>query len=332
MFEFHHSPLPAWTDNLTIFGELIARQIYWSQPKMRDWRKRFRSRRTLPQPIVSRAELKDFLREIGVREGALVMAHTAAGQMQFAEDEEGNASKGGFLRVARRLVDDLLELLGPSGTLVMPTNPCYQEEDGIRSAAGEEIVIHYDPRRTACAVGMANELFWRRRGVLRSLYPHNSLAAQGPLAEELLRDNLNRHKPLPHGIHSGYYRLCKRNGLVIGIGAHLRKYLTIVHVPEDVRDADWPVARFFEERRYLIDINGQEEPHTIRQRRPEFGMFCTIRRMFNDLRREGILHENRIGDVIVDWACSGEVFDYIMRRNERSSYPYDGVGWIHWKR
>ena len=186
----------------------------------------------------------------------------------------------------------------------MPTNPQYQLEDGrFSDAERKDLVLHYDPQRTPCAVGMANELFWRRKGVLRSLHPHNPLAARGPLAEELFRDNLNDREPLPHGVDSGYYRFCLRNGLVIGLGAPLWHSITIIHVPEEIRDASWPIENFFERRRYAIRIDGQEKIFTVRERRPEFGALCNCnRKVRRDLLREGILHEGKIGTAIVDGA------------------------------
>jgi aminoglycoside 3-N-acetyltransferase len=172
---------------------------------------------------------------------------------------------------------------------------------------------------------LANELFWRRQGVLRSLHPHNSLAACGPLAAELLRDNLNEHKPLPHGVYSGYYRFCQQNGLVISIGVPLGRYLTLIHVAEEVRDDRWPIPDFFVDHQYLVRIGGHERLWVVRQHGLEYGMFCLcMRKLHRDLLAQGILHEGMVGGVRVDWARAREVFDYMMSRNERSPYPYYG--------
>jgi aminoglycoside 3-N-acetyltransferase len=261
-------------------------------------------------------------------EGALVMAHTSVTNLRLVEPGE-DAAQAGFMATANRLVCDLLELLGPSGTLVMPTNAAYQIDDFMRSAAERQrTVISYDPRTTPCSVGLANELFRRRRGVLRSLHPYNTLAAHGPQAESLLENNLNEGEPLPHGVCSGYYRLCRQNGLIVGIGASLQRYMTLIHVPEDFRDAQWPIPNFFERRRYLIRIDGRDELHTVRQRRAEFGRFCVIRQVYIDLAREGILRRRTVAGCVVDWASAPEVFDYIMKKNRQSPYPYFGAAFV----
>jgi aminoglycoside 3-N-acetyltransferase len=307
-------------------GEVSARQVYWRAPWLRNALGRARGKSKKSMQTIQSDELRDFLREIGVVEGALVMAHTSVTNLRIAEPGK-DPLQGGFLAAAKTLVDQLLDLLGPEGTLLMPTNPQYQADDINRSfAERKDLVLSYDPRRTPCAVGMANELFWRRHGVLRSLHPYNPLAAKGPLAEELLRDNLNAREPLPHGVDSGYYRFCARHGLVISVGVPLWHAISIIHVAEEIRDADWPIKNFFERRRYSIRIDGQAEIHVVRQRRPAFGSLCVCnRKVRRDLLREGILHEGAIGEAIVDWASAKEVFDYMMEKNSHSHYPYYGV-------
>lgn len=310
-------------------GECIAKQFYWRSTRLRNTIERLRDDKKTNALVVDRTELRDFLREIGVVEGALVMAHTSVTNLRLSNSSAGE-TPGGFMATADRLLNDLLGLLGPAGTLVMPSNPAYQTEDALRPDAERDVEIAYDPLRTPCAVGLTNELFRRRRGTLRSLHPYNPLAASGPLAEKLLENNLNDSEPLPHGIHSGFYRLCQRNGLIIGIGVTLRKYMTLVHVGEDVRDAEWPIKDFFERRRYRIHINGQDELHVVRQRRPKFGMFCTIRRCFFDMAEEGIIHHGALHGLTVDWASAREVYDFMMEKNLHSHYPYDGVKLMRW--
>jgi aminoglycoside 3-N-acetyltransferase len=292
-------------------------------------RKLRRTAKDSPQ-VVSRVELRDCLREIGA-EGELVLAHTGVTNLRLLNSGDA-ASKGGFMATAKLLVDDLLEVVGAAGTLLMPTNPAYENDDlGLSQAERRELVVCYDPARTQCAVGMANELFRRRPGVLRSLHPYNPLAASGPLAEELFRDNLNLREPLPHGADSAYYRFCRHNGLVISVGVPLWHAITIIHVPEEIRDAEWPIKDFFERRQYTIRFGEREEIFTVRQRRLEFGTLCACnRKVRRDLLREGILHEGRIGSATVDWARGGEVYDYFMRRNRGSHYPYYGVRLVNW--
>ncbi len=321
-------PIPNWADGFLIVGELLAKRVYWNCPWLRTGNDFLRWYNRPESQTASREEFKQYLREIGVVEGALVMAHTSVNNLQLFDQSPQTPAKAGFLAAADNLINDLLELTGPAGTLVMPTHPHYELEDAFKTDAQRREPISYDPQTTPGAVGLANELFRRKPGVLRSLHPYNSLAACGPLAEELLRDNLNRDKPLPHGVNSGYYRFSRLNGLVISIGVPLQNSMTLVHCPEEVRDQDWPIKNFFEERKYLIRINGRDELYIVRQRHPKYGTYyCCGRKMFRDLVREGILHETAFGTLRVDWAHSREVFDFIMSRNRNSVYPYYGI-WL----
>ena len=327
--EIKRKSLPAWADCVLIAGELLAKRSYWGSAWLRKKIEPFRWSNKPPRQTAAREEFKQYLREIGVADRALVMAHTAVSDLQLLDQSESNPVSGGFLKEASNLVDDLLDLVGPSGTLVMPTHAPYQNDDALLAPSERDRVISYNPQTTPCAVGLANELFRRRKGVLRSLHPFNSLAACGPLAEELFHNNLNRDKPLPQGVYSGYYRFSMKNGLVISIGVPLQNCMTLMHTPEEVRDRDWPIKDFFEERRYMVRINGQDELYVIRQRRPEYGMYCVcVRKAFRDLVREGIVHESSLGTVRVDWAHSREVFDYFMSRNKTSHYPYYATGLI----
>jgi aminoglycoside N3'-acetyltransferase len=313
-------------DGALLAGECLSRQIYFRSPWLRNALKRCHTASKKPLQVARCDELQEYLRQIGVLPGAMVMAHTSVTNVRLAKTDNGSL-QGGFLKTAKTLVHNLLELVGTTGTLLMPTNPQYQADDiNYTKSERVEMVISYDPQCTPSAVGLANELFWRQKGVLRSLHPFNPLAAKGPLAEELLRDNLNANEPLPHGKDSAYYRFCMKNGLVVGLGVPLWYALTVIHVPEEIRDTEWQIKNFFEKRRYSIRINGQDEIHTVRQRQCEYAMFyCCNRKVRRDLLREGILHEGKVGSMIVDWTHSREVYDYFMERNRKSPYPYYGV-------
>jgi len=315
--------LPAWKDWSLLAAERLSRQVYWSSPRLRAWVKKRRSGARPAAQVAERQELKRFLKQVGVTEGALVMAHTSISGLTLTEAPHQTPAVSNPAFVAKQLVEDLLELLGDTGTLVMPTHARYQSEDEYGLHRDWNKAIKYDPATTPSAVGLANELFWRRKGVQRSLHPYNTLAACGPMASELLHDNLNQLKPLPHGIHSGYYRFCRNGGLVLGIGVPLARYMTLIHVAEEVRDRDWPIRDFFEERRYVVRVNGRDQTYVVRQHRLKYSMFCLcMRKVRRDLVGEGILHDGTVGSVRVDWANSREVFQYFMSRNEKSSYPY----------
>ncbi len=316
--------IPGWIDLPSLIAERLLREIYWRWAGLRRWRQRRNRRRRPAIQECTREELRRHLGTIGVASGALVMLHT---QVTGVTIHTGVKSvKANAWETSENLLSDLLDLLGPAGTLLMPTNAKYQT-DALEANESSGDIMTYDPARTPCSVGLANELFWRKRGVKRSLFPYNMLAACGPLADELLRDNLNERKPSPHGVDSGYYRFCQLNGLVISIGVPLRDCLTIAHVAEEVRP-DWPIKDFFNEQRYRVVQGETAKEWTIRLLREKYDKYCHCgRKMGRDLVAEGVIHEGRVGTVRVDWARAGEIYAFFWRKTAKRPYPYYGL-WL----
>jgi aminoglycoside N3'-acetyltransferase len=305
-----------------IAGELLLRRLFWSVPGLRDWRRRRLRRVPVTPQRCELPALRGFLQDLGLRNGALAMVHSRVTGVHLGAP--GKPHAGSALDTAGVLLDELTSLAGDSGTLVMPTNAVYQASLAERTEG--DTPVTYNPARTPCAVGLMNELFWRRPGVLRSRFPYNMLAASGPLASELMRDNLNDRMPSPHGADSGYFRLCQRDGVVISIGLPLRECITIAHVVEEVRP-DWPIPDFFMTRRFRV-VEGQEAREwVVRLRREKYAQFHYCRKKLGrDLVRAGVIHEGQVGSLRVDWASSAEVFKFFWDRSEGSPYPYYGLG------
>ncbi len=316
-------------DALLLAAEWSFRQVYWRNSRLRGWIKRAKSKKAPAAQFADRQALMEHLQAIGVTPGSLVMAHTSVSGLSLTADDSLTGKAANSMEVAQDLVSLLTAMVGETGTLVMPTHPIYKARSGSTAATVHPTPPIYNPLTTPCGVGLANELFWRQSGTLRSRFPHNTLAARGPLATELLHDNLNESKSLAHGVLSGYYRFCQRNGLLISVGVPLASCFTLIHAAEESRDQQWPVKDFFEERDYVVRQQGIDQTVTIRKTRVEFMMFSLcIRKLRRDLVRAGILHEGRVGTVRVDWARSGEIFQFITQRNRTSTYPYFGTSLV----
>ncbi len=79
-------PMPVWADGILIAGELLAKRLYWSSAWLRKKIAPLRWHNKPTRQTASRRELTQFLREIGVDKGALVMAHTAVSDLQLSEE------------------------------------------------------------------------------------------------------------------------------------------------------------------------------------------------------------------------------------------------------
>jgi aminoglycoside 3-N-acetyltransferase-4 len=162
-----------------------------------------------------RAELVAQLRELGVREGGVLLVHTS---FRAVRPVEGGPAG---------LIDALLTAIGPGGTLVMPSWTGDDEEP-------------FDPAATPASadLGVVADTFWRLPGAMRSAHPF-ALAALGPLAEQITRDPL----PLPpHVPESPVGRVHELDGqvLLLGVGHDAD---TTLHLAELIASVPYRVPK-----------------------------------------------------------------------------------------
>ena len=149
------------------------------------------------------AALIETLRKMGVRAGDNIMLHSRY--------EEFYNYTGSPVDV----IEGLLHLLGPEGTLFMPS---YGKSN-----------LHFDVCKTPSAAGMITEFFRRKKDVVRSVCGDFSVAGYGPLAQEVTRDHINSRYGFDE--HSAYYKFTQlKNAKVIVLGLEARSpYFTVMH-------------------------------------------------------------------------------------------------------
>jgi aminoglycoside 3-N-acetyltransferase len=167
--------------------------------------------------------LEKDLADLGVVRGGVLLVHTSFRAVR-AESP-------------LRLIEALRSVLGPNGTLVMPTMTDGETE--------------FDPRTTPTAdMGITAETFWRLPGVLRSTHPGGSFAAVGPHAERICAP-----QPLspPHGPDSPPGRVLELDGQVLLLGV-THSESTILHVAEAIAGVPYSIEHpcVVEGRRVMI--------------------------------------------------------------------------------
>jgi aminoglycoside 3-N-acetyltransferase len=310
-------------DYAFVLAELWARQIYFRSSSLQRLRAFAFPRRPSRPQRADIDQLRNALVTAGATTGALVMAHTSVGGVMLQTPGEVGIGKRGPVATASAILRELISAVGHEGTLVLPTHPHYRDDPGYHSRIDKSrLVLNYDPELTPSSVGLVSELFRKFPGSLRSRHPLQTLSCWGRRAEELLSGNLNDDKPLPHGVYSGYYRFCVARGLVLSIGVPLIKCCTLIHVAEDVRDAEGPAKNFFRERRFRVRLGRDEHDWIVRERRPLFARSYCDGQLHRDLLREGILKEGLAGTIRFDYANAHSIFEYLMHRNAGTTYPY----------
>lgn len=152
---------------------------------------------------VTHGDIIGGLRAMGVAPGDLIQVHSSLRSFGFVE--------GG----AEEVVDALLELVEPGGTVMVPT-----------FNHGAEYI--FDVSASPSYNGVITETFRRRPQAVRSVHATHAYAAIGPLAEELCAGHL---KAGAFGMESPLGKLARRGGWVLLLGVGMNR-CTAAHLGE----------------------------------------------------------------------------------------------------
>jgi aminoglycoside 3-N-acetyltransferase len=197
-----------------------ARQLLRTQDVGNELRRR---RLALKKRIYRRpfslADTRDLFTQLGIERGRVIW-------LQSSWNEFYNLPAKPL-----EVLSILLDMIGPTGTLVMPAFPLGQDPARI-------LEIDYAPSST----GLLTEIFRRQRGVLRSVHLTSSVCALGPAADFLVRDH--HHDPFPWGTRSPFYRLMESDAraVCLGLGPFVMN-LTPLHTVECLLYDELPFFR-----------------------------------------------------------------------------------------
>ena len=183
--------------------------------------------------LMTRDALAETFRRAGVRPGMAVMVHASLSGLGYLPNGPYD------------VIHALLDLIGPDGTLLVPThsgqltdpadwrNPPVPAEwvDAIRAA-----MEPFDPARTPVRNrGLLPEFVLRMPGVRRSPHPLNSVAAIGARAAHFTATH-----PLDEseGVGSPCHKLYEANGHVLLLGVGLDSG-TALHAAEFIADSPY---------------------------------------------------------------------------------------------
>jgi len=142
----------------------------------------------MAEPVIGKGRIAADLRQLGLREGDIVLVHSSLSSVGRVE--------GG----AEAVIEALLEVVGPSGTLMMPSFHWVQP---------------YDPNLPS-KMGVISERFRNWPGVVRGFHPSHPANAIGPKAEVLLKDHLK--SPTACGRETPFGRLIEMGGRILMLG------------------------------------------------------------------------------------------------------------------
>lgn len=180
-------------------------------------------------------EIIDVMKKMGLKKDSVVCIH--ASMMEFYN----------YIGTANDLINEIINVIGKSGTLVMPAFPENPSKEG----------YIFNPLKDKTKAGALAEAFRKYPGVVRSNNVRHSVCAYGKYARYLTEDHTKGHDCWDE--NSPYYRLCKLNGLVFNLGMP-RSYMgTFFHCVESILQYEHPYwKQFFNKRRKYkyYDRNG----------------------------------------------------------------------------
>lgn len=141
------------------------------------------------------------------------------------------------LAYAKKVVEMLLDTVGPEGTILMPTD----SGSGYDNAAAHQI---FDQKKAPSNNGAITEIFRRRADVLRSTYPFQNVSGWGKRAKEWITAHENAPTAYPMGKGSPWCSLMEAGGKGVFLGNDFETNSSI-HLVEYLHPEEYPIPIFF---------------------------------------------------------------------------------------
>lgn len=271
---------------ITPLPELIIRRLYYSNNVIIKRgigyikRKSSKEKSNLRNDLLDKSEkwesVKKYIESLSINKGDLLIVHSSTDEL---------------LKIGvnpNEVLQFLFDIVGETGTIAVPCFPLYDN----RNYDSERDAYIYNPKRTICSTGMLPNFFVRTRGVIRSDFPWNTLAAKGPLAEKMMEYNMETD--LAHGKGSAWEFCMNHNAKVLLLGVKSSHTTTMVHVAEDILDEQWPIDDWYEKRLFIIKKGNEETEKLIRVRKQEWAKYNASWYRTNEFFKMGILKEEEI--------------------------------------
>lgn len=308
------------TASLSPYMEIALRQIYWSNVgRLKGMNPNKAKHKQKDKEKADFNHVVEWLKDYGVKEGDLLIVHSSY------EGLEGTGLS------PEEIIERLLDLVGPKGTLCMPVIRHFKEEKKAKKEGTPltDIVCKYDVKRTLVSSGMLPFTLMRRPDAVTSHFPLNPLCAVGPLAEEMMAHNLDGDNPSPHGPNSSWKFCVDHGAKVCAIGTSLEHHNTCIHVAEEAygdwrwKDDEWYDLRSFE----IVDENKNSKRVSIKNRKLKWGTRHIAEINLNNAEKKaGIVKSSVVDGITVGFAESQKVISFLRAKN-KNGYPYFVFPW-----
>jgi len=251
--------------------------------------------------VVSQKDIEEAILKIGITAGDIVMLHSSLSKIGFVKNG------------AATVINSFINVLGSSGTLVMPAFPAIGFNlDYLRSNPV------FDIKNTPSKMGVITETFRKMAGVLRSFHPTDSVCAMGAKAQEIT--NSHYAQLTPYNSNSPFYKLCRLKAKIILLGVDLNS-LTNLHTLEDAEDNfKFPVyhSQIFECE--MINEKGEKSVMKTKSHDPKWSKQRKCNELIPLFKAAGFLKEGKLGNASVMLIEADAMHEWMMK-----SYKEKGI-------
>ncbi len=246
------------------------------------------------------ADLQRALLQLGVLPGDVLMVHSAFDRFL--------GFHGGPVDVIRALQ----EVVGPGGTLMMPTIPF--QGSAVAYALGEPV---FDARHTVSRMGLITEVFRRDPGVVRSVHPTHPVAVWGNRADAIVAGH--ELADTPCGRLTPYAKLLDYDGKILLAGVPVNTMTFCYFVAEDLGPRlTVPVLT---QERYPMrwkDRDGTVRVSQLRLFSPRLDH--DLHPLFNELKRRDQWRERALGRMRLMLVRARDVYDAAVALADRGLF------------
>lgn len=252
-------------------------------------------------PDYSYSELLAAYKNVGVRSGRVVYVTGNFGRLGRYQTTDKMLLLQGHL-------DAIRELIGPDGTLVVPTHSW--------SLCNTD--IPFDPEQTASETGPFTEFVRALPGAVRQFHPFSSSTALGRDALAICADT-SRHV---YGPESPFQRLIDRDALYVSVGQPMERSISLVHHIELVMGVPYRYSKEFFHPCRIGGSLGYENFYVYVTRSG-----CPIERdgnvkIMNEYRNRGFSRKVPLGRSFMEAVSCREFYDLITKYFSRDIYAW----------
>lgn len=220
--------------------------------------------------VVTKQDIVTGLKNLGLKAGDSALVHSSLSAF-------GNVVGG-----ADTVIDSLLEVVVPDGTIMVPT------------LTGSEKLCPanppvFDVKTSPCWTGKIPETFRKRPDAVRSLHPTHSVAAVGAKAKYFTQGH--EKSITPCGLNSPYHKLALADGYVLMLGVDL-ECCTLFHTAEELADVDYVNQKDFVN---AVVKDYQDKVLKLKLKIHKYGDKRNFQKMESILMEKNILKKGKIG-------------------------------------